>query len=238
MATTKATTLAHTLGGISSDISTAEINRLDGVTGDIQTLLNLKAPIASPTFTGNVTAPDVLSTNLKHASSSSNNIVLASNGSVSKSKTIAFRFAAGGSQTTASNAWPPPKVTLGTSTNQRTFEEHYGSTNFSNSEFTVPVAGVYVFGGLVIADYGTSGPRDLNDQSLFVNYTPTGGSMLTLSLAKNTRSSENDDQMGVSGCTLLNCSVGDTAHLGFYFSEGTINTTITGNSVFWGYLLF
>ena len=52
MATTKATTLAHTLGGISSDISTAEINRLDGVTGDIQTLLNLKAPIASPTFTG------------------------------------------------------------------------------------------------------------------------------------------------------------------------------------------
>ena len=52
MATTKATTLAHTLGGISSDISTAEINRLDGLTGDIQTLLNLKAPIASPTFTG------------------------------------------------------------------------------------------------------------------------------------------------------------------------------------------
>ena len=31
MATTKATTLAHLqLGGISSDISTAEINRLDG----------------------------------------------------------------------------------------------------------------------------------------------------------------------------------------------------------------
>ena len=56
MATTKATTLAHTLGGISSDISTAEINRLDGLTGDIQTQItaldNAKAPIASPTFTG------------------------------------------------------------------------------------------------------------------------------------------------------------------------------------------
>ena len=52
MATTKATTLAHTLGGISSDISTAEINRLDGVTGDLQTQLDAKAPIASPTFTG------------------------------------------------------------------------------------------------------------------------------------------------------------------------------------------
>jgi len=62
MATTKATTLAHTLGGISSDISTAEINRLDGLTGDIQTQItaldNAKAPKASPTFTGTITAPD------------------------------------------------------------------------------------------------------------------------------------------------------------------------------------
>ena len=65
MATTKATTLAHTLGGISSDISTAEINRLDGVTGDLQTQLDAKlatataastyAPLASPQFTGDVT---------------------------------------------------------------------------------------------------------------------------------------------------------------------------------------
>ena len=54
MATTKATTLAHTLGGISSDISTAEINRLDGVTGDLQTQLDAKAPLASPDFTGTV----------------------------------------------------------------------------------------------------------------------------------------------------------------------------------------
>ena len=54
MATTKATTLAHTLGGISSDISTAEINRLDGVTGDLQTQLDTKAPLASPDFTGTV----------------------------------------------------------------------------------------------------------------------------------------------------------------------------------------
>ena len=53
MATTKATTLAHTLGGISSDISTAEINRLDGVTGDIQTQItaldNAKAPLTVST---------------------------------------------------------------------------------------------------------------------------------------------------------------------------------------------
>ena len=64
MATTKATTLAHTLGGISSDISTAELNRLDGVTGDLQTQLDAKlatttasstyAPLASPTFTSSI----------------------------------------------------------------------------------------------------------------------------------------------------------------------------------------
>ena len=66
MATTNATTLAHTLGGISSDISTAEINRLDGVTGDLQTQLDAKlatataastyAPKASPEFTGTVSS--------------------------------------------------------------------------------------------------------------------------------------------------------------------------------------
>ena len=56
MATTKATTLAHTLGGIAGSIETAEINRLDGVNADIQTQLDnldtAKAPKASPAFTG------------------------------------------------------------------------------------------------------------------------------------------------------------------------------------------
>ena len=59
MATTKATTLAHTLGGISGSIETAEINRLDGLTDDIQTQItaldNAKAPKASPQFTGTIT---------------------------------------------------------------------------------------------------------------------------------------------------------------------------------------
>ena len=55
MATTKATTLAHTLGGIAGSIETAEINRLDGVNADIQTQLDAKAPKASPQFTGNIT---------------------------------------------------------------------------------------------------------------------------------------------------------------------------------------
>ena len=66
MATTKATTLAHTLGGISSDISTAEINRLDGLTGDIQTQITAldtaKAPKASSIFTGNTTVANIAST--------------------------------------------------------------------------------------------------------------------------------------------------------------------------------
>ena len=37
--------------------SVAELNRVDGVTSPIQTQLNAKAPIASPTFTGTVTVP-------------------------------------------------------------------------------------------------------------------------------------------------------------------------------------
>jgi len=39
-------------------LSTAELNYVDGVTSSIQTQLNDKAPLASPTFTGTVTLPD------------------------------------------------------------------------------------------------------------------------------------------------------------------------------------
>jgi hypothetical protein len=41
---------------IVANVSDTEIGYLDGVTSAIQTQLNAKAPLASPTFTGNVTA--------------------------------------------------------------------------------------------------------------------------------------------------------------------------------------
>ena len=41
-------------------VSSTEILTLDGVTSNIQTQLNTKAPIASPTFTGTVTAPTIV----------------------------------------------------------------------------------------------------------------------------------------------------------------------------------
>ena len=44
------------LDGITA--TTAELNYVDGVTSNIQTQLNAKAPIASPTFTGSVNAGD------------------------------------------------------------------------------------------------------------------------------------------------------------------------------------
>lgn len=43
----------NVLDGITA--TTAELNYVDGVTSNVQTQLNTKAPIASPTFTGTVT---------------------------------------------------------------------------------------------------------------------------------------------------------------------------------------
>ena len=43
--------------GISSTVSSAEVGYLDGVTSAIQTQIDTKAPLASPTFTGTVTLP-------------------------------------------------------------------------------------------------------------------------------------------------------------------------------------
>jgi hypothetical protein len=51
--------------GISSTVSSTEIGYVDGVTSAIQTQLDAKAPLASPTFTGTVAAADLtLSGNL------------------------------------------------------------------------------------------------------------------------------------------------------------------------------
>ena len=50
----------NVLDGITA--TTAELNYTDGVTSSIQTQLDTKAPIASPTFTGTVAAPSVTTT--------------------------------------------------------------------------------------------------------------------------------------------------------------------------------
>lgn len=60
------TALDTLLGGVNATeiaildgatVTTTELNYVDGVTSNIQTQLNAKAPIASPTFTGTATIP-------------------------------------------------------------------------------------------------------------------------------------------------------------------------------------
>jgi len=53
--TANMTTLS--IGGTSITTTAEELNFIDGVTSSIQTQLGTKAPLASPTFTGNVTMP-------------------------------------------------------------------------------------------------------------------------------------------------------------------------------------
>jgi hypothetical protein len=55
VAVTASATELNKLNGVTA--STAEINRVVGVTSDIQTQLDAKAPLASPTFTGTATIP-------------------------------------------------------------------------------------------------------------------------------------------------------------------------------------
>jgi len=45
------------LGGTTVTATGAELNYMDGVTSNVQTQLNAKSPLASPTFTGTVTVP-------------------------------------------------------------------------------------------------------------------------------------------------------------------------------------
>jgi len=52
---TSSTSELNVLDGITA--TTAELNFTDGVTSNIQTQMNTKAPLASPTFTGTLVAP-------------------------------------------------------------------------------------------------------------------------------------------------------------------------------------
>lgn len=52
--------------GLTTAVTTAEFERLSGVTSAIQTQLNAKAPTASPTFTGIVVAPTIDVTTISH----------------------------------------------------------------------------------------------------------------------------------------------------------------------------
>ena len=47
----------HLIFSLAGGVTTAEMGHLNGVTSDIQTQLNSKSPLASPTFTGNPIAP-------------------------------------------------------------------------------------------------------------------------------------------------------------------------------------
>jgi hypothetical protein len=46
-----------TINGTDVTATAAELNYMDGVTSNVQTQLNAKAPLASPTFTGTATIP-------------------------------------------------------------------------------------------------------------------------------------------------------------------------------------
>jgi hypothetical protein len=48
----------NVLSGVSASISSTQLNYLSGASSNIQTQLNAKSPLASPTFTGSVNLPD------------------------------------------------------------------------------------------------------------------------------------------------------------------------------------
>jgi hypothetical protein len=63
------------LGGVSVTSTAAELNYVDGVTSAIQTQLDAKAPLASPTFTGTVTAAALtVDTDTLHVDATNNRV--------------------------------------------------------------------------------------------------------------------------------------------------------------------
>ena len=108
---------ASALSGVTADaaelnildgatLSTTELNYVDGVTSAIQTQIDLKAPLASPTFTGTVTLPSGTVTSAMILDGTIANVDISSSAAIADSKlaTISTASKVSNSATTATAA--------------------------------------------------------------------------------------------------------------------------------------
>ena len=95
-----------------------------------------------------------------------------------------------------------------------------------------------MIGASISADWGNSGPRDIDDSRIFLNFTPSGGSAGYSALSGEYRSNPLDDITYLSGSQLKEFGVGDTFSIGYYFSESGATATIGGTSNYWAFLIF
>tara|TARA_R100000808_G_C2110867_1_gene124968 strand:+ start:231 stop:989 length:759 start_codon:yes stop_codon:yes gene_type:complete len=218
---------------VTGDVKTTTVKATNLKANDGTAGLSIADSTGEVTSSGGLKATTVKATNLKANDGTAGLVVADSTGNVTRSKKIAFKLTAGGSQTVATDVWPPTKVT-GTVD----FEYNLGSTDIASSVFTVPVAGVYLIGGLLHADFGSSGPLDLNDHRVFISYTPSGGSISYINLVGGFRTNAGDDAIYLNGSNILNLSANDTIAMSYYFSESGKTSTIKTNTNFFGYLLF
>lgn len=134
---------ASALSGVTSDaaelnildgatLSTTELNYVDGVTSAIQTQLDAKAPLASPTFTGTVTLPSGTVTSAMIADGTIVNADISSSAAIADSKlaTISTAGKVSNSATTAT-------ATAGNST----IVARDSSGNFAAGTITAALAG-------------------------------------------------------------------------------------------------
>lgn len=96
---TATTAELNALSGLTA--STAELNYTDGVTSNLQTQMNTKAPIASPTFTGTATVPSASITTVDFGdwtiSQSGSNLVFSHSG------TARFKLTSAGALTVSND---------------------------------------------------------------------------------------------------------------------------------------
>jgi len=134
---------ASALSGVTSDaaelnildgatLSTTELNYVDGVTSAIQTQIDTKAPLASPTFTGTVTLPSGTVTSAMIADGTIVNADISSSADIADSKlaTISTAGKVSNSATTAS-----------ASAGNSTIVARDGSGNFAAGTITAALSG-------------------------------------------------------------------------------------------------
>jgi len=238
MATTKATTLAHTLGGISSDISTAEINRLDGLTGDIQTLLNLKAPIASPTFTGTVSSATGSDLSLVTPSNSDNVVINSGSASFELPNTRGtdnFVLTRDDTAGTGGTAWKETMLTptissltypTGDDGNATTALDSGSGAGtqtliLNGTNFTATVSSVQITVGGVTSALGSSYVRDSATQITVSNVVKRAVGTYTITMTNDT-SLTATTTVDFSGTPSFTTS----ASLGTVFTGDTLSKTI------------
>ena len=210
----------HSIG-----LTSTEFDYLDGVTSGIQTQMDGKAPLASPTFTGTVAGVTATHVGLGNATNESKATMFTSptfTGNVLSTGQPCFQMQVGSSQSS-----PATGATIVFST-----ERFDVGSDFTGNTFTAPVTGKYLFSWCIDVQV-----LDKDNTGAWVELITSNHTYQYILLQDPAGFDEDPTYWPFVGSLTCDLDASDTAYLTWNFSSGVTCDAIRPESYWSGVLI-